>query len=123
MIGDGHLSWLTGSAIDGQIVIAHPVLLKRVELRFDPKIPEFTVHETDRDTELYTGLFVDLQQVSAGAIKNRKNELESASYHPLGWQDRHFAIQSRILSARLPRRVVGKARFERVEQCHAASAG
>ncbi|HEY3742470.1 MAG TPA: hypothetical protein VGL53_21625 [Bryobacteraceae bacterium] len=49
MTGDGHLSWLTASAIDGQVAIAHPVLLKRVELRFDAKIPEFTVHETDRD--------------------------------------------------------------------------
>ena len=50
-------------------------------------IPEFTVHETERDAELYSSLFVDLQQVSPVAIKNRKSELESAGYHPLGWQD------------------------------------
>jgi hypothetical protein len=74
----------------------HPVLLKRVELRFDAKIPEFTVHETDRDTELYSGLFVDLQQVSPVAIKNRKNELESAGYHPLGWQDTEAFLKAFI---------------------------
>jgi hypothetical protein len=71
-------------------------LLKRVELRFDAKIPEFTVHETDRDTELYSGLFVDLQQVSPAAIKNRKNELESAGYHPLGWQDTEAFLKALI---------------------------
>ena len=87
MIGDGHLSWVTTSAIDGQVTISHPVLLKRVELRFNATIPEFTVHETERDAELYSGLFVDLQQISPVAIKNRKSELESAGYHPLGWQD------------------------------------
>jgi AAA domain len=87
ILGEGHLSWLATSAIDGQVAIHHPVLLKRVELAFDAKIPEFTVHETERSVELYTSLFLDLQQVSPAAIKNRKGELESAGYHPLGWQD------------------------------------
>jgi very-short-patch-repair endonuclease/superfamily I DNA/RNA helicase len=87
MLGDGQLSWLATSEIDGAVTINHPILLKHVELQFDANIPEFTVHETERDTELYTGLFVDLHEVSPAAIKNRKNELESAGYHPLGWQD------------------------------------
>jgi very-short-patch-repair endonuclease/superfamily I DNA/RNA helicase len=96
IVGDGHLSWLAESAIDGQVVIAHPVLLKRAELRFNANIPEFTVHETDRDTELYCGLFVDLQQVSPAAIKNRKDELETAGYHPLGWQDTEAFLKALI---------------------------
>lgn len=96
MLGDGQLSWLATSAIDGQVTINHPILLKRVELRFDANIPEFTVHETERDTELYTGLFVDLQEVSPAAINNRKNELESAGYHPLGWQDTEAFLKAVI---------------------------
>ena len=96
MVADGHLSWLTTSALDGQIAINHPVLLKRVELRFDAKIPEFTIHETERDAELYNGLFVDLQQVSPVAIKNRKSELESGGYHPLGWQDTEAFLKALI---------------------------
>jgi hypothetical protein len=94
MIGDGHLSWQATSAIEGQVTISHPVLLKRVELQFNPNIPEFTIHETERVTELYTGLFVDLQQLSSAAVKNRKNELESAGYHPLGWHDTEAFLKS-----------------------------
>jgi very-short-patch-repair endonuclease len=96
VVGDGHLSWLTESGIDGQVNIDHPVLLKRVELRFDAKIPEFTVHETDRETELYSGIFVDLQKVSPVAIKNRKGELEIAGYHPLGWEDTEAFLKALI---------------------------
>lgn len=96
MIGDGHLSWQTASAVDGQVTIDHPVLLKRVELRFDAKLPEFTVHETERDTELYNGLFVDLEQVSPVAIKNRRGELESGGYHPLGWQDTEAFLRALV---------------------------
>jgi very-short-patch-repair endonuclease/superfamily I DNA/RNA helicase len=96
MVGDGHLSWQTTSALDGPIAISHPVLLKRVELRFDAKIPEFTIHETERNAELYNGLFVDLQQVSPVAIKNRKGELDSGGYHPLGWQDTEAFLKALI---------------------------
>ena len=87
MIADGHLEWRALSSIENQVVINHPILLKRVELRFNAAIPEFTVHETDRETELYNGLFVDLENVSAKGIKQRKNDLEAAGYHPLGWED------------------------------------
>jgi hypothetical protein len=96
MIGDGHLSWSTDSGVDGRVLIDHPVLLKRVELRFDAKIPEFTVHETERETELYSGIFVDLQKVSPVAIKNRKSELEAAGYHPLGRDDTEAFLKSLI---------------------------
>jgi very-short-patch-repair endonuclease len=96
ILGDGQLSWLATSAIDGQVTISHPILLKRVELQFDAKVPEFTIHETDRSAELYTGLFLDLQQVSPVAIKNRKAELESVGYHPLGWQDTEAFLKATV---------------------------
>lgn len=96
ILGDGQLSWLATSAIDGQVTISHPILLKRVELQFDAKIPEFTIHETDRSAELYTGLFLDLQQVLPVAIKNRKAEFDSAGYHPLGWQDTEAFLKATV---------------------------
>jgi len=85
LVADGHLYWQTRSGLDGQVTIDHPILLKRVELRFDANVPEFTIHETDREPELYSGLFVDLTDVAAIAIRNRKNELEACGYPPLGW--------------------------------------
>jgi hypothetical protein len=87
LVADGILSWNTESGIDGAVSIQHPLLLKRVELRFNPNIPEFTVHETDREVELYNNLFLDLKEVESVSIRNRKEELENSGYHPLGWED------------------------------------
>ena len=83
LIADGILSWAANSGHDGAVAINHPLLLKRVELRFNPNIPEFTIHETDREVELYTSLFLDLKNVESAAIRNRKIELETSDYHPL----------------------------------------
>lgn len=87
LVADGHLVWRAISGIDGPIVINHPILLKRVELCFDPTVPEFTVQETDRESEIYGALFVDLKDVAPSALRNRQNELTSSGYHPLGWED------------------------------------
>jgi very-short-patch-repair endonuclease/superfamily I DNA/RNA helicase len=87
LVADGQLAWRTTSSIDGLVTINHPVLLKRVELRFDPNVPEFTVHETDREPEIYGALFVDLKEVAPSALRNRQNELASSGYHPIGWED------------------------------------
>jgi hypothetical protein len=96
LVADGHFLWQATSSVDGQVTVNHPVLLKRVELRFDPKIPEFTIHETDREPELYGGLFVDLQDIAPTAIRNRKIELENAGYHPLGWDDTEAFLRAFI---------------------------
>lgn len=87
LIGDGHFAWRTKSEHDGLIDINHPVLLKRVELRFDPNKPEFTIHETDREPELYSGLFIDLEGVQLASLKKRQDELSISGYHPFGWDD------------------------------------
>jgi hypothetical protein len=77
------LLWQATSGVDGPVTIHHPILLKRVELRFDPRVPEFTIHETDREPEIYGSLFVDLQDVAPTAIARAKSELEAAGCHPL----------------------------------------
>lgn len=87
LVADGMLSWNAESGIDGVVAIQHPIIFKRVELRFNPNIPEFTVHETDREVELYSNLFLDLKEVESISIRNRKDELENSGYHPLGWED------------------------------------
>ncbi|WP_445147373.1 AAA domain-containing protein [Dyella sp. Tek66A03] len=96
LAADGHFLWQTTSGIDGPVTVHHPILLKRVELRFDPNVPEFTIHETDREPELYGSLFVDLEGIAPAAIRNRKNELETAGYHPLGWDDTEAFLRAFI---------------------------
>ena len=87
LVADGHFIWSAVSGIDGVVPVHHPILLKRIELRFDPDIPQFTAHETDRESELYGSLFIDLQDIAPTAIRNRKTELERAGFHPMGWDD------------------------------------
>jgi superfamily I DNA and/or RNA helicase/very-short-patch-repair endonuclease len=98
LVGDGFLSWQAESGIDGHVAIQHPILLKRVELRFNPNIPEFTVHETDREVELYSNLFLDLKDVESISIRSRKIELENSQYHPLGWDDTTAYLKSIALT-------------------------
>lgn len=98
LVADGFLSWTANSGNDGSVSISHPLLLKRVELRFNPNIPEFTVHETDREVELYTSLFLDLKNVESTAIRKRKDELETAAYHPLGWDDTTAFLKSIVIT-------------------------
>jgi len=69
-----------------------------VELRFDPKVPEFTIHETEREAEIYGGLFLDLRGVAQASIRNRKNELEDSGYHPLGNEDTEAFLKAFIQS-------------------------
>ena len=88
MVADGMLNWRVRSVMElGDVHIQHPVLLKRVELFFDPSKPEFRVVDTDRDTELYTSLLIDLEGLNASGIDARQRELASAGYHPMGFAD------------------------------------
>lgn len=84
IVANGRLSWQTESSQNGRVTIDHPVLFKRVELRFDPNVPEFTVLETEREPELYDALFLDLTQVEPAAVSSRKRDLETHGYHPFG---------------------------------------
>ena len=76
-----------------------PILLKRVELRFDASAAEFSIHETDRPTELYSALFVDLQNTAAASLRNRTAELENAGFHPVGWRRHRELPESRRADA------------------------
>lgn len=78
MLGDGRLRWLRE---DG--VIDHPILLQRVELEFDPDVPEFRVSDADRAPELYGALLQGGEAMSAEQLNRLRLELEKGGYHPL----------------------------------------
>ena len=79
VLGDGILHWNRG---EGNI--HHPILLQRLQLQFDPAIPEFTVTETEHPVELYSALFQALSDVDGRAMGRCREELELEGYHPLG---------------------------------------
>ncbi len=76
--GDGLLSW---SRPDGDVY--HPIHLQRVQLLFDPDVPEFTIEEIDFPVELYTALFRSLPEVNASSIGLCRDELEKQGWHPI----------------------------------------
>ena len=93
---DGRLNWRAVSSIEGSVPIDHPVMLKRVELRFDASAAEFSIHETDRPTELYSALFVDLQNTAAASLRNRTAELENAGLHPWGAEETETYLKTLV---------------------------
>ncbi len=58
MLGDGILSWRTRNS---STAVYHPILLIRLQLLFNPQIPEFKLVETDNPPELYTPLLQTIQ--------------------------------------------------------------
>jgi very-short-patch-repair endonuclease/Cdc6-like AAA superfamily ATPase len=83
MIGDGLLTWQHQS---GQY-LHHPVLLLRVQLHFNPTIPEFTLAEAEQPPELYTALFRVLPDVQPSAIAQARQDVQRGNWHPLGGKE------------------------------------
>lgn len=78
VVADGILSW---QRPEGSIY--HPLLIQRIQLEFDSKIPEFTVVDADVGCELYTSLFQTVSDVDPTSLAARRQELENGGYHPL----------------------------------------
>ena len=78
LVGDGILDWRVEEG-----AIHHPILLKRIELAFNPEIPEFALAETDNVPELYAALFSASRKVDGRMLQNRIEEIEKHPYHPL----------------------------------------
>jgi very-short-patch-repair endonuclease len=82
VLGDGILSWRRAEG-----GIFHPVLLQRLQMTFDPAIPEFRITETERPVELYSALFQSMPDVDGRSLGRCREELEQGNYHPLGDRD------------------------------------
>jgi len=78
VVGDGILSWRRPDES-----IYHPVLVQRVQLAFDPQVPEFTVTEGDGGTELCTSPLQSVPDVDPQTLGICRIELEKGDYHPL----------------------------------------
>jgi very-short-patch-repair endonuclease len=82
VLGDGILAWRRQEG-----GVYHPVLLQRLQMTFDPAIPEFRIAETEHPVELYSALFQSMPDVDGRAIGRCREELEQGNYHPLGDRD------------------------------------
>jgi very-short-patch-repair endonuclease len=78
MLGNGRIRCVRDGA-----VIDHPVLVQRVELLFDPRVPEFRVIDSDRSPELFTAVLHGAEGLSGEKILELQKESEAGAYHPL----------------------------------------
>jgi len=83
VIGEGILNWPRKDGTD----IYHPILLQRVQLLFDPSIPEFTIMNTGNPPELYSALFRSINEVPGQLLSESIQDLEKNQYHPLGGEE------------------------------------
>lgn len=107
VLGDGILNWRRPEG-----GINHPILLKRLQLEFDPEIPEFTLTETGHPTELYSALFRTMAEVDGRVLGRCRNELEKGSYHPLGGEDTSGFLRRLVAQLHANGQFVG---FERIQ--------
>jgi very-short-patch-repair endonuclease len=83
VLADGRLTWTPpgGGPID------HPVLLQRVDLIFDPDVPEFRVVDADRLPELYLPLLMSGGALPGDKLNELQHALEEGGYHPLAREE------------------------------------
>jgi very-short-patch-repair endonuclease len=67
------------------VLVHHPILLQRVELLFDPSVPQFLVKESDEAPELYTPL-LRYVGIDGKAIQQLREQIARDSLHPLDAQ-------------------------------------
>jgi very-short-patch-repair endonuclease len=89
VLGDGILSW---QRPDGSVF--HPILLQRLQLEFDPTLPEFSVVEADSPVELYSALFQSMPDVAGRVLAKARLELEQGRYHPLAGEESSGFLRS-----------------------------
>ncbi len=96
ILGDGLLSW---QREDGSIF--HPVLLQRVQLQFDPSIPQFTVTDTGSVPDLYTALLRGAGDIDGKVLARCRAELSEGGFLPLGGDDTNGFLRrlGHVLSA------------------------
>ncbi|BEU87091.1 hypothetical protein TAMA11512_05550 [Selenomonas sp. TAMA-11512] len=67
--------------------IQHPILLKRVRIRFDKQKNEIAVCDAESDSELYTTVLSELEDVNYNTVADMQRTLEQGGYHPLDRTD------------------------------------
>lgn len=82
VLGDGILSWCVAGD-----EIRYPVILQRLQLHFNPSIPQITLDESDYPVELNAALLRTLPGADGSLISHLRNELQAKGFHPLDGDD------------------------------------
>ena len=63
--------------------VCHPVLTKRVKMRFDPDENTIYLEEVEGQSELYSVVFQTMDDINLSAINQLQDDLRQNDYHPL----------------------------------------
>ena len=63
--------------------IDHPILTRRVKIRYDAVENTIYITDADVETELYTILFQNMEEINLGAVNRMHESLRQNDYHPL----------------------------------------
>lgn len=63
--------------------IHHPILTRRVGIRYDAEANTIYIEDLDIDSELYTALFHDMEDVDLSSVNQMNELLQQNNYHPL----------------------------------------
>lgn len=81
IVADGFLRDRKNSKID------HPILTRRVRISHDAKENTIYVKDVDVQTEMYTALFQNMDDVNLTAVNHLVEDLQNNDYHPLDRKD------------------------------------
>lgn len=87
MLGDGLVSYKHGAQS-----LFHPLVLRKVELVFNPNELEFKLIDTEARPELYTPLFAD-DEFAGLPVKKWQESLELENLHPLDGENLNYFLQ------------------------------
>jgi very-short-patch-repair endonuclease/DNA polymerase III delta prime subunit len=107
-LADGCLQWIFQNQ-----TIDHPVLLRRVDLTFDAKKPEFIIVETEEPTEVYASLFRHCQ-LDGKIIQQVLATHKQLPCHPLGTDETDSFLRQLVHSFWEKGSVVGEKSDSRV---------
>ena len=96
VIGDGILEW----NLDNGRKLNHPIIIQNLELEFNAEIPEFIVKFSDRNSNLYTALFRNLNEVNQTIFSKYVEECMTENYQIFQDENTEVFLKklSRILS-------------------------
>jgi len=76
ILGDGHIRWTTHER-----TIDHPVLLQKVQLKFDPDKPSFIITCDDLKTDIYMPMLRVIPNANQRMLSEIISEVENAPFH------------------------------------------
>ncbi|WP_196611135.1 AAA domain-containing protein [Pectinatus brassicae] len=79
-------------------IVNHPILLKKVKMKFDAEHNILLICDTNVESELYTTLLSSIDDINHTIVQKLKEDLYTGDYHPLDRHDAYDFLKSAIHS-------------------------